>query len=192
MSGKDKQEAQDAKAELSTVLDDEYQGKEVVCIPFDKEKSSVPLDDNFVIIESMEKREKTVKITAAIFSVVCLVSIVCASIFLVVSDGNRRRDTQATGVQETHKPMESTPAATIVVTPRPTKKPTPRPTKKPTPKPTKKPTPRPTVRPVITKQPVTAAPKPTKAPRQVTPKQTKKPDDVFVEDGKKSDDVFVY
>ena len=41
MSGKDKQEAQDAKAELSTVLDDEYQGKEVVCIPFDKEKSSV-------------------------------------------------------------------------------------------------------------------------------------------------------
>lgn len=192
MSGKDKQEAQDAKAELSTVLDDEYQGKEVVCIPFDKEKSSVPLDDNFVIIESMEKREKTVKITAAIFSVVCLVSIVCASIFLVVSDGNRRRDTQATGVQETHKPMESTLAATIVVTPRPTKKPTPRPTKKPTPKPTKKPTPRPTVRPVITKQPVTAAPKPTKAPRQVTPKQTKKPDDVFVEDGKKSDDVFVY
>lgn len=192
MSGKDKQEAQDAKAELSTVLDDEYQGKEVVCIPFDKEKSSVPLDDNFVIIESMEKREKTVKITAAIFSVVCLVSIVCASIFLVVSDGNRRRDTQATGVQETHKPMESTPTATIVVTPRPTKKPTPRPTKKPTPKPTKKPTPRPTVRPVITKQPVTAAPKPTKAPRQVTPKQTKKPDDVFVEDGKKSDDVFVY
>lgn len=192
MSGKDKQEAQDAKAELSTVLDDEYQGKEVVCIPFDKEKSSVPLDDNFVIIESMEKREKTVKITAAIFSVVCLVSIVCASIFLVVSDGNRRRDTQATGVQGTHKPMESTPTATIVVTPRPTKKPTPRPTKKPTPKPTKKPTPRPTVRPVITKQPVTAAPKPTKAPRQVTPKQTKKPDDVFVEDGKKSDDVFVY
>ncbi|MBQ1394537.1 MAG: hypothetical protein IIY81_13635 [Lachnospiraceae bacterium] len=192
MSGKDKQEAQDAKAELSTVLDDEYQGKEVVCIPFDKEKSSVPLDDNFVIIESMEKREKTVKITAAIFSVVCLVSIVCASIFLVVSDGNRKRDTQATGVQGTHKPMESTPTATIVVTPKPTKKPTPRPTKKPTPKPTKKPTPRPTARPVITKQPVTAAPKPTKAPRQVTPKQTKKPDDVFVEDGKKSDDVFVY
>ena len=105
MSGKDKQEAQDAKAELSTVLDDEYQGKEVVCIPFDKEKSSVPLDDNFVIIESMEKREKTVKITAAIFSVVCLVSIVCASIFLVVSDGNRKRDTQATAVQGTHKPM---------------------------------------------------------------------------------------
>lgn len=192
MSGKDKQEAQDAKAELSTVLDDEYQGKEVVCIPFDKEKSSVPLDDNFVIIESMEKREKTVKITAAIFSVVCLVSIVCASIFLVVSDGNRKRDTQATGVQGTHKPMESTPTATIVVTPKPTKKPTPRPTKKPTPKPTKKPTPRPTARPVITKQPVTAAPKPTKAPREVTPKQTKKPDDVFVEDGKKSDDVFVY
>lgn len=192
MSGKDKQEAQDAKAELSTVLDDEYQGKEVVCIPFDKEKSSVPLDDNFVIIESMEKREKTVKITAAIFSVVCLVSIVCASIFLVVSDGNRKRDTQATGVQGTHKPMESTPTATIVVTPKPTKKPTPRPTKKPTPKPTKKPTPRPTARPVITKQPVTAAPKPTQAPRQVTPKQTKKPDDVFVEDGKKSDDVFVY
>ena len=176
----------------SLTLDDEYQGKEVVCIPFDKEKSSVPLDDNFVIIESMEKREKTVKITAAIFSVVCLVSIVCASIFLVVSDGNRKRDTQATGVQGTHKPMESTPTATIVVTPKPTKKPTPRPTKKPTPKPTKKPTPRPTARPVITKQPVTAAPKPTKAPRQVTPKQTKKPDDVFVEDGKKSDDVFVY
>lgn len=192
MSGKDKQEAQDAKAELSTVLDDEYQGKEVVCIPFDKEKSSVPLDDNFVIIESMEKREKTVKITAAVFSVVCLVSIVCASIFLVVSDGNRKRDTQVTGVQGTHKPTESTPTATVVVTPKPTKNPTPRPTKKPTPKPTKKPTPRPTARPVITKQPVTAAPKPTKAPRQVTPKQTKKPDDVFVEDGKKSDDVFVY
>ena len=57
MSGNDKQNAHDTKEKLGAVLDDEYQGKEVVFIAFDKEKTSVTLDDNFVIIEAIEKRE---------------------------------------------------------------------------------------------------------------------------------------
>lgn len=55
MSGNDKQNAHDTKEKLGAVLDDEYQGKEVVFIAFDKEKTSVTLDDNFVIIEAIEK-----------------------------------------------------------------------------------------------------------------------------------------
>ena len=41
MSGNDKQNAHDTKEKLGAVLDDEYQGKEVVFIAFDKEKTSV-------------------------------------------------------------------------------------------------------------------------------------------------------
>ena len=95
MSGNDKQNAHDTKEKLGAVLDDEYQGKEVVFIAFDKEKTSVTLDDNFVIIEAIEKREKLVKVAAAIFSLLCLVAIICASIFLMVSDSKNARNGQS-------------------------------------------------------------------------------------------------
>ena len=183
MSGNDKQNAHDTKEKIGAVLDDEYQGKEVVFIAFDKEKTSVTLDDNFVIIEAIEKREKLVKVAAAIFSLLCLVAIICASIFLMVSDSKNARNGQSILAEASGGGTEYVPLPTLEVTKAPTIKPT----RKPTPKPTKRPEPKPTQQ-VITPQPVTEPPRQTAAPK-VT--QKPKDDDVFIED-KKPDDVFVY
>lgn len=171
MSGKEKTSDETTKP-INALLDGDYVGKEVVFIAFDKEKTSVTLDDNFVLIQAMEKRDKVVKILATIIACVCLAGIVVASVKLLQA-GPSREEQLAPVVTE--MPVVSD---TQIPTEEPTNEPTNEPTVKPTVKPTKKPkrtkkpnkvTKEPVVvtnAPVITEAPViTNAPVVTKAPQ---------------------------
>ena len=49
MSGNKNKPTESVKT-LHSLLDEDYVGKEVVVIAFDKEKSAVNLDDNFILL----------------------------------------------------------------------------------------------------------------------------------------------
>lgn len=184
MSGKEKTSSE-TKKPINALLDGDYIGKEVVFIAFDKEKTSVTLDDNFVLIQAMEKRERIVKIVATIIASVCLLGIVVASVKLLQA-GPSKEEVLVPVVTETAIVSE-TPFLTEKPTVEPTKEPTAEPTKKPTKKPkivTKEPivvtkAPVVTEAPVITKAPVvTKAPQPTKDPFE----EEDTPEDPFEEE----------
>lgn len=184
MNGKESTSSETIKP-INALLDEDYVGKEVVFIAFDKEKTSVNLDDNFVLIQAMEKRERVVKIAAAIIACVFLAGIVAASVRLL----------------QAGTPAKEDPAAIVTETPCvsdtqiPTSKPTEEPTVSPTSKSTKKPkrTKRPkkaTEKPiVVTEAPhITEAPVITKAP--VVTKAPKPTKDPFEEEHSSDDDPF--
>ncbi len=172
MNGKEKTSGEPTKP-VNALLDGDYVGKEVVFIAFDKEKSAVTLDDNFVLIQAMEKKERIVKIVATIIACVCFVGIVGASIKLLQAGPEEQTPiviaTETPEISTTQEPtVEPTEEPTVEPTVKPTKKP--KQTKKPK-KATKEPvvvTEKPVViteAPVITNAPVvTTAPKPTKDP----------------------------
>lgn len=184
MNGKENSSGETTKP-INALLDEDYVGKEVVFIAFDKEKSSVTLDDNFVLIQAMEKRERVVKIVAAILACVFLAGIVAASVRLL----------------QAGPPAEEEPA--VIVTESPCVSDTQIPTRKPTKEPavlqTKKPTKKPkrTKRPkkateepiVVTEAPqITEAPVITKAP--VVTKEPQPTKDPFEEENASDDDPF--
>lgn len=173
MNGKEKTASEPIKP-VNALLDEDYVGKEVVFIAFDKEKSSVTLDDNFVLIQEMEKKERIVKIVATVIVCVCLVGIIGASIRLLQAGP---ADEENSSVVVTETPYVSdTPMSTSEPTKEPTVEPTIKPTKKP--KRTKKPV-------VVTEKPIivteapmviTEAPVVTKAPVVTTVPKPKKED----------------
>lgn len=186
MSGNENKPTESVKT-LHSLLDEDYVGKEVVVIAFDKEKRAVNLDDNFILIEAIEKRERRIKMIATIIAGICFMAIILASVNLLQTDSE---DGQRVVVVTETPEVQQTPKATAVVTEEPTEEPTASPTKKPkktkAPKRTRKPI-------VVTQTPVVVTEEPvvvTQAP-VVTPKPaaTKKPkeDDPFVE----VDDPFV-
>lgn len=190
MSGNENKPTESVKT-LHSLLDEDYVGKEVVVIAFDKEKRAVNLDDNFILIEAIEKRERRIKMIATIIAGICFMAIILASVNLLQTDSE---DGQSVVVVTETPKVEQTPKATAVITEKPTEEPTEKPTASPTKKPKKTKAPKRTRKPiVVTKEPVVVTEEPavvTQAP-VVTPKPaaTKKPkeDDPFVE----VDDPFV-
>ena len=186
MSGNKNKPTESVKT-LHSLLDEDYVGKEVVVIAFDKEKSAVNLDDNFILLEAIEKRERRIKMVALFIAGICFMAIILSSVKLLQADSADGQ--RVVVVTETPK-VQKTPAVTMVSTEEPTQEPTVPPTKKP--KKTKKP--KRTRKPiVVTQKPVVITEEPvvvTQAPVVTTkPVVTQKPkeDDPFVE----VDDPFV-
>lgn len=190
MSGKENKPTESVKT-LHSLLDEDYVGKEVVVIAFDKEKRAVNLDDNFILLEAIEKRERRMKRIAMIIAGFCFLTILFASVKLLQAD---YEDGQRIVVVTETPQEQKTPAVTAVITEERTQEPTVKPTRKPTKKPKKTKAPKPTQKPVVvTEAPVVITEKPvvvTEAP-VVTPKpvltQKPKEDDPFVE----VDDPFI-
>ncbi|MBQ5561378.1 MAG: hypothetical protein IIT46_16615 [Lachnospiraceae bacterium] len=162
------------------LMDEEYEGKEVIGIAFEKDKNSVVLDENFLLIQKIRKRERSRMVTAIVIVVVFTVAIISTGIRLLTGDNTLVNETE---IVKTIMPTEiivvtdepPTPLPTeIPKTPKPSRKPTRKP--KPTKKPTKKPTEVPTEKPIITK-----APKPTEAyPEFDDGSNDKKDDDTII------------
>lgn len=190
MSGNENKPTESVKT-LHSLLDEDYVGKEVVVIAFDKEKRAVNLDDNFVLLEAIEKRERRIKMIATIIAGICFMAIILASVNLLQAD---HEDGKRVVVMTETPKVQQTPEATVVITEEPTEEPTVAPTKKPKKKPKRTKVPKRTPKPVVaTEVPVVITEKPvviTEAP-VVTPKpvvtQKQKEDDPFVE----VDDPFV-
>lgn len=158
------------------ILDEEYVGKEVVVIAFDKEKTAVRLEDNFILLQAIEKRERRTKVVAAVLAIVGLVGIVFAGIQMMQA-GDARSSVPVEPVVTAYV-VTMEPSQEPTVTPEVTSKPTSKPTKAPkkTPKPTKKPkkTKAPVTKAPVKEAPITKAPVATKAPK---PKPKPKNDD---------------
>ena len=148
------------KRQSPLLIDEEYEGKEVIGIAFEKEKNSIVLDENFLLIQRIRKRERSRMVTAIVIVAVCTVAIISTAIRLLNGDVDYM---QGQEVPETLYPIVTVYVTEEPATPEPTKEPpTPEPTQKatkkpkPSPRPTKQPTKAPTEKPIITK-----APKPT-------------------------------
>jgi outer membrane biosynthesis protein TonB len=162
------------------LLDEEYEGKEVIGIAFEKEKDSIVLDENFLLIQRIRKRERSRMVTAIVIVAVCSMAIISSAIRLLNGDVDYMKGQEV--------PATMLPIVTVYVTvepptPEPTKEPsTPKPSRRPTkkPKPTQKPTPEPTMAP--TQKPIiTKAPKPTDAyPEFDDGSNNKKDDDTII------------
>lgn len=158
------------------LMDEEYEGKEVIGIAFEKDKNSVVLDENFLLIQKIRKRERSRMVTAIVIVVVFTVAIISTGIRLLTGDNTLLNEIE---IVETIMPTEIIVVTDEPPTPLPTEIPkTPKPSRKPTrkPKPTKKPTEVPTEKPIITK-----APKPTEAyPEFDDGSNDKKDDDTII------------
>lgn len=183
MSGKESNRIEEnTTAQTVSVLDEEYEGKEVISISFDKEKKAITLDDDFLLIESIERKEKLKKIVASLVTLCGSVLIICFGVHLTKSSANEVPAISATPRVTLQATMEvaETPEQTSVTTPVVTKTP------KPTSKPKKKP--RATLTPTVQPTAVPTA-KPTVAPtKKPTPRPTEDP---FVIEDNKNDDATI-
>ncbi len=163
------------------LVEEGYEPRDVVNISFETERKKVTLDEGFLMLHAQERKDKIVKCATAIITLVCGVTILLASIYLL-----RQPEKPTKVMVVTTQAVTETPEPTVAptATPKKTPKPTRKPKKTRKPKPTKSVTQAPVVvtpKPVITKAPVVV----TKAP--VVTKQPKKEEDPFVVDDDKGD-----